>query len=134
MKYKVAFVCTGNSCRSQMAEGWAKRLGSDVFEVYSAGTHPAECVNPNAIKVMKESGVDISGHKPKPLEDIPFKVDILVKMGCGVVCPFLPNRYDEDWGLEDPLGKPLEEFRKTRDIIKIKVEEMAEKARKGELL
>lgn len=133
MKYKVAFVCTGNSCRSQMAEGWAKHLGSDVFEVYSAGTHPAEGVNSNAIEAMKEEGVDISGHKPKLLDDIPFEIDILIKMGCGVVCPFVPNKYEEDWGLEDPVGKPIEEFRKTRDVIKAKVEELAEKARKEEL-
>jgi arsenate reductase (thioredoxin) len=130
MKYKTAFVCTGNSCRSQIAEGWAKYLGSDVLEVYSAGTHPAEKVNENAIEVMKEVCIDISDQYPKTLDDIPFDMDILIKMGCGVVCPFVPNKYEEDWGLEDPTGKPINEFRKTRDIIRVKVVELIEKAKK----
>lgn len=133
MKYKVAFVCTGNSCRSQMAEGFAKLFGSDVFEVYSAGTHPADEVNPNAVEAMKEIGIDISGQYPKLLRDIPADLDILITMGCGVVCPFVPNKYKEDWGLEDPVGKPIEEFRKVREIIKEKVEELVKKARNNEL-
>lgn len=133
MKYKVAFVCTGNSCRSQMAEGFAKLFGSDVFEVYSAGTHPADEVNPNAVEAMKEIGIDISGQYPKLLRDIPADLDILITMGCGVVCPFVPNKYKEDWGLEDPVGKPIEEFRKVREIIKGKVEELVKKARNNEL-
>lgn len=65
MKKKVAFVCTGNSCRSQMAEGWARALAGDIFDIYSAGTHPAGEVNPLAVAVMKEAGVDISNHRPK---------------------------------------------------------------------
>jgi arsenate reductase (thioredoxin) len=127
MKIKIAFVCTGNSCRSQMAEGWARYLGNDIFDVYSAGTHPSDKVNQNAIDVMKEAGIDISNHNPKTLDDIPFEIDILVKMGCGIVCPFVPNKYEEDWGLEDPVGKSIEEFRKTRDIIKTKVQLLIEK-------
>jgi arsenate reductase (thioredoxin) len=133
MKLKVAFMCTGNSCRSQMAEGWAKQLGSDVLEVYSAGTHPSAEVNQNAGVVMKEAGVDISSQYPKTLDNMPFEMDILIKMGCGVVCPFVPNKYEEDWGLEDPVGKPIEEFRKTRDIIKSKAQELIEKVRRGEI-
>lgn len=121
MKYKVAFVCTGNSCRSQMAEGFAKKYGGDVLEAYSAGTHPAEEVNPGAVEVMNEIGIDMSGQYPKTLEEIPEGLDILITMGCGVVCPFLPNKHEEDWGLGDPAGKPVEEFRKTRDFIKEKV-------------
>ena len=121
MKLRVGFVCTGNSCRSQMAEGFARQYGSDVLEVYSAGTHPVDRVNPQAAEVMKEAGVDLSSQYPKLLEDIPPELDILIKMGCGVVCPFLPNKHEEDWGLEDPAGKPLDEFRKTRDVIKGKV-------------
>ena len=127
MKFKVAFVCTGNSCRSQMAEGWAKHLGSDVFEAYSAGTDPVEAVNPNAVQVMKEAGVDMSSHRHKLLDEIPEEVDILITMGCGVVCPYLPNRYKADWGLDDPVGKPIEEFIKVRDIIKEKILELMEK-------
>lgn len=133
MKLKAAFVCTGNSCRSQMAEGWAKHLGSDVLEVYSAGTHPSDKVNEYAVEVMKEAGVDISRNYPKTLDDIPFDVDILIKMGCGVVCPFVPNNYEEDWGLEDPVEKPIEEFRKTRDIIREKVRELVEKVRNNSI-
>lgn len=133
MKLKVAFVCTGNSCRSQMAEGFAKDLGSDVLEACSAGTHPASVVNPNAVEVMREAGVDISNQYPKLLGDIPFKIDILITMGCGVVCPFVSNRHKEDWGLEDPAGKPVEEFRKTRDIIRAKVLELIEKIKNNEL-
>ena len=127
MKYKVAFVCTGNSCRSQMAEGWAKYLGSDVLESYSAGTDPVEEVNSNAVAVMKEVGVDISSHHPKLLDAIPGEIDILITMGCGVVCPYMPNKYKEDWGLDDPVGKPIGEFIKTRDIIKEKVLELINK-------
>lgn len=133
MKIKVAFVCTGNSCRSQMAEGFARHFGNDVLEVYSAGTNPASEINPNALAVMKEAGVDISSQYPKLLDDIPYKIDILIKMGCGVVCPFLPNRHEEDWGLEDPVGKPIEEFRKTRDIIKANVLKMIEKIGRHEI-
>jgi arsenate reductase (thioredoxin) len=133
MKIKIAFVCTGNSCRSQMAEGWTRYLGNDIFDVYSAGTHPSDKVNQNAIDVMKEAGIDIRNHNPKTLDDIPFEIDILVKMGCGVVCPFVPNKYEEDWRLEDPVGKSIEEFRKTRDIIKTKVQLLIEKVTKREI-
>ena len=129
-KYKTAFVCTGNSCRSQMAEGWAKALGNHVLESYSAGTHPSEAVNPLAIQVMMEVGIDISSQRPKLLDQIPYEIDILITMGCGVECPFLPNDYRADWGLEDPVGKPIEEFRKTRDIIHGKIIELIEKVEK----
>ncbi|WP_036944756.1 arsenate reductase ArsC [Pseudobacteroides cellulosolvens] len=134
MKLKIAFVCTGNSCRSQIAEGWAKYLGNDVFEVYSAGTHPSEKVNQNAINVMKEAGVDISCHYPKTFDDIPYEIDVLITMGCGVVCPFVPNKYEEDWGLPDPVGHPIEEFRRIRDIIKDKVLDLFAKAKNKEIL
>ncbi|MBS4023381.1 MAG: arsenate reductase ArsC [Dethiobacter sp.] len=129
MKINVAFVCTGNSCRSQMAEGWARYLAGDIFEIYSAGTHPTSEVNPNAVVAMREAGVDISGHYPKLLNDIPSEIDVLITMGCGVECPYLPNKYKEDWGLDDPVGKPIEEFRRVRDIIKEKVVELAKKQR-----
>lgn len=133
MKKKVAFVCTHNSCRSQMAEGWAKKLGSDVFEVYSAGTENYHEVKPMAVKVMEEAGVDMSSHYPKLLTDIPEEVDILIKMGCGVVCPFIPTNYEEDWGLDDPSGGPIEGFIETRDIIKAKVEDLIKKVQNNEI-
>jgi arsenate reductase len=133
MKYKVAFVCVHNSCRSQMAEGWAKKLGSDIFEVYSAGTESYSEVKPLAVQVMEEEGIDMSGHKPKLLFDIPEELDILISMGCNVICPFVSNQHMEDWGLEDPSGGSIEAFRKTRDIIKTKVEELIKQVKSGEI-
>ena len=132
-KLKVAFVCVHNSCRSQMAEGWAKKLGSDVFEVYSAGTKKYSEVKPLAIKAMKYAGVDISGYKPKLLSDIPKELDILITMGCNVACPFVPNRHREDWGLTDPSGGEIEDFILTRDLIKSKVEELLRQIQSGEI-
>ncbi|GMQ60600.1 arsenate reductase ArsC [Vallitalea sediminicola] len=133
MKYKVAFVCVHNSCRSQMAEGWAKELANEVFDVYSAGTENYSEVKPKAVQVMEEVGVDMSSHKPKLLCDIPNDIDILIKMGCNVTCPYLPNKHTEDWGLDDPSGGGLEDFRNTRDLIKIKVEELVKRVVDGEL-
>lgn len=132
-KLKVAFVCVHNSCRSQMAEGWAKKLGSDVFEVYSAGTENYPEVKPLAVEVMEEAGVDMSEHHPKLLTDIPESLDILITMGCNVVCPFVPNKHFEDWGLEDPSGGPIDGFRETRDVIKAKVEQLIQQVKAGTL-
>lgn len=133
MKYKVAFVCVHNSCRSQMAEGWTKKLGSDIFEVYSAGTEDYPEVKPLAVQVMEEVGVDMSEHKPKLLSDIPSELDLLITMGCNVVCPFVPNQHSEDWGLDDPSGGPIEGFRETRELIKQKVEELIQRVKTGEI-
>lgn len=129
MKLKVAFVCVHNSCRSQMAEGWAKQLGSEYFEVYSAGTENYPEVKPLAVAVMEEAGVSMKDHRPKLLSEIPAQLDILITMGCNVTCPFVPNRLMEDWGLEDPSGGPIEDFRKTRDIIKEKVLDLIARAK-----
>ncbi|MFW6007115.1 MAG: arsenate reductase ArsC, partial [Halanaerobiales bacterium] len=79
-KAKVGFICVGNSCRSQMAEGFAKELGDEILEVYSAGTDPAPEVKPNAVKAMEEKGIDIGDQYPKLLEDIPEELDILITM------------------------------------------------------
>ncbi|MTI59793.1 MAG: arsenate reductase ArsC [Firmicutes bacterium] len=133
MKYKVAFVCIGNSCRSQIAEGFAKEYGSDVLEVYSAGTNPAEQIKLNAVKAMEEIGIDISDQYPKLLEDIPAELDILITMGCGVECPFVPCKMREDWGLDDPVGQAIEVFRQTRAIIEKKVKELIEKVREDNI-
>ncbi len=133
MKYKVAFVCVHNSCRSQMAEGWTKKLGSDIFEVYSAGTEDYPEVKPLAVQVMEEVGVDMSEHKPKLLNDIPSELDLLITMGCNVSCPFVPNQHSEDWGLDDPSGGPIEGFRETRELIKLKVEELIQRVKTGEI-
>ena len=133
MKKKVAFVCVHNSCRSQMAEGWAKKLGSDVLEAYSAGTENYPEVKPLAVQVMEEAGVDMSDHHPKLLSDIPAEVDILITMGCNVVCTYVPCQHIEDWGLSDPSGGPIEDYRKTRDIIKEKVEDLIQRVKNNQI-
>lgn len=133
MKKKVAFVCVHNSCRSQMAEGWAKHLGSEVMEAYSAGTENYPEVKPLAVQVMEEAGVSMAGHRPKLLSDIPEELDILITMGCNVVCPFIPSAHQEDWGLEDPSGGPIEDFRITRDLIRDKVKDLIVRIQGGTL-
>ncbi|WP_286907172.1 arsenate reductase ArsC [Clostridium sp. UBA1652] len=124
-KPKVAFICVHNSCRSQMAEAISKLYASDVFEAYSAGTELKDQINQDAVRIIKNlHGVDMNeSHKSKLLTDIP-EVDIVVKMGCNVVCPFLPARHTEDWGLDDPTGKADEEFIKTAETIKEKVDDL----------
>lgn len=131
MKLKVAFICTGNSCRSQMAEGLAKKYGNDVLEIYSAGTIPVEEVNPMAVEVMKEVGVDLGEHFPKTLKDIPEKIDIAITMGCIKGCPVVDTILGEDWGLDDPVGKPIDEFRRVRDIIEKKIKSLVERVKKN---
>lgn len=131
MKKKVAFVCVHNSCRSQMAEAWAKHLGSGILEVYSAGTENYPAVKPGAVQVMEEVGIDMNEHYPKLLSDIPAELDIVVTMGCNVNCPHVPTKHREDWGLEDPSGGPIEGFRTTRDLIKEKVEELIQRVKDG---
>lgn len=103
---KVAFICVHNSCRSQIAEALGKKLASDVFESYSAGTQKVPRINPDAVRLMKQlHGVDMQKDQhSKLLDDIPA-VDIVVTMGCNVHCPFLPCAHREDWGLDDPSGK-----------------------------
>lgn len=129
-KLKLGFICIGNSCRSQMAEGFAKqKLKEGRFEIYSAGTNPAERVDHKAVKVMKEAGVDISDQFPKHLDSIPGKLDILITMGCNVYCPLIPCIINEDWELDDPAGKSTEEFKRIRDLIKARVEDLNMKIR-----
>lgn len=122
---KIAFVCIHNSCRSQMAEGFAKKLGKDLLEVYSAGTESYPEIKPLAIEVMREVGIHLDDQFPKLLEDIPAP-DILITMGCGAKCPWIPNDYQEDWGLTDPSGGPIEDYRVTRDLIQKKIIELLE--------
>jgi len=133
MTYKIAFICVHNSCRSQMAEGWAKHLGSNLFEAYSAGTEEYPQVKPLAVQVMEEAGVDMTGHRPKLIKEIPNELDILITMGCNVTCPYIPNKHTEDWGIEDPSGKGIEAFRKTREEIREKVEDLIQRITTGEL-
>ncbi len=131
-KIKVAFVCVHNSCRSQMAEAIAKHLGSDVFEVYSAGTENYPEVKPLAVEVVEELGISMSENYPKLLSDIPSEIDVVITMGCNVQCPYIPGSYTEDWGLDDPSGKPIEEFRVTRDLVMEKVKELIKRTNDGE--
>ena len=122
-KKKILFVCIGNCCRSQMAEGFAKKIAGDKFDIYSAGTRPAGFVHPDAIAVMKELGIDISSQYSKGINQVPVKnFDHLITMGCGETCPFVPTKEKLDWQIEDPIGQPIEVFRRVRDIIKSRVE------------
>ena len=124
-KGKVLFVCVENSCRSQMAEGFARKYGGDEFEVFSAGSKPSGIVNPDAIKVMKEAGINISGQSSKGFESLPYhKFDYIVTMGCQDTCPYFPAQKKVEWQIEDPKGKGLEVFRKVRDEIGKKVKEL----------
>lgn len=134
MKPKVAFICVHNSCRSQMAEALGNIFVKDIFDSYSAGTELKNDINPDAVKVIKNLyNVDMNKtQKPKLLADIP-KVDIVIKMGCNVSCPFLPAKHTEDWGLDDPSGKPEEEFAKVAKIIENKVKDLAEKIKNNKI-
>jgi protein-tyrosine-phosphatase len=116
-----------------MAEGWAKKLGKGIIDAYSAGTETYPEVKPLAIQVMEEIGIDMSNQYPKLLKDIPYELDILITMGCGVECPYVPCKQREDWGLDDPSGGSIEDYRVTRNIIKEKVLNLLERIRRGEL-
>lgn len=133
MKKVVAFVCVHNSCRSIMAEGFARALGSDIMDAYSAGTEVYPGPKPMALEVMEDNGIDMSHASSKLLSDIPGELDILITMGCGVECPYVPTKHREDWGLDDPSGGPKEGFEETRDLIEANVKELIERIQKGEL-
>ena len=121
---RVLFVCVGNTCRSQMAEGWAKHLG---LEAASAGTSagPGSSVAANAVEVMREKGIDISHQQPTLLGDVDHtSFDKVFSMGCGVSCPNIP--LDGDWELGDPVNKSLDDYRDTRDAIEAHVRGLIE--------
>ena len=119
---KVLFVCVENSCRSQMADGFAKVLGKGKVESYSAGSRPSGKVNPDAIKIMQEVGIDISKAQSKGFLDLGVKeFNYVITLGCQDTCPFVPAEKHIDWQIDDPQGKGEEFFRKTRDLIKEKV-------------
>lgn len=134
MKQKVAFICVHNSCRSQMAEALGKVFAFDVFESYSAGTEVKPQINQDAVRIIKNLyNVDMNEtQKSKLIKDIP-DVDIVITMGCNVTCPFLPCKYREDWGLDDPTGKSDEEFIRTAKQIEDKVKELARRINNNEL-
>ena len=117
-----------------MAEALGKLFAGEVFESYSAGTQLRDTINQDAVRIIKDLyNVDMNdSHKSKLLYDIP-EVDIVVKMGCNVVCPFLPSTHEEDWGLDDPSGKSDEEFIKTARIIEVKVKDLAKRIQNNEI-
>ena len=119
---KVAFICVHNSCRSQIAEALGKKLASDVFESYSAGTETKPQINQDAVRLMKQiHGIDMEKTQySKLLSDIP-EVDVVITMGCNVHCPNLPCSHREDWGLEDPSGKDDAAFLDTITKIEARI-------------
>ena len=125
---KVAFVCVHNSCRSQIAEALGKKLAGDVFESYSAGTETKPRINQDAVRLMKQvHGIDMEKTQySKLLSHIP-EVDVVITMGCNVRCPYLPCSHREDWGLEDPSGKPDEAFLETIRLIEERVLDLRER-------
>ena len=127
-KTSVAFICTHNSCRSQIAEALGKKLAGDTFESYSAGTSIKDQINPDAVRLMKQHyGIDMlaSGQKPKKITDLP-NIDYVVTMGCGVRCPFLPAKKRVDWDLEDPKGQNDEIFMQVIKKIEKKILDLKE--------
>jgi arsenate reductase len=121
-KAKVLFVCVENSCRSQIAEALANKLGKDFMEAWSAGSKPLGKVHETAIELLKHYGIDLSRQYSKSLSDLPeISWDYVVTMGCGDACPIVPSRKKLDWAIPDPKAMPLEEFRKVVDQIEQKV-------------
>lgn len=125
-KKKILFVCIENSNRSQMSQAFARILGGETVEAYSAGSKPSGIVNPKAIAAMKELGYDLSTHDSKSLDEVksfaPF--DAVVTMGCGDACPWMPAKQFIDWQIPDPKHMEPEEFNKVRDYIKEQVKKL----------
>ena len=119
---EVLFVCVHNAGRSQMAAGFLDRMAQGRVLVRSAGSAPASELNPAVVEAMREVGIEISKQFPKPLTDDGVrKADVVITMGCGDECPFYPGKQYEDWVLEDPAGKTLDEIRPIRDQLKSRV-------------
>ena len=124
-KKKLLFVCVENSCRSQIAEAFARLLGGDGVEAFSAGSRPSGVVNPKAIESMREIGYDLSSHNSKSLDDLPdVDWDFVATMGCGDECPYIRARRREEWQIPDPKNMPPDEFRNVREMIREKVESL----------
>ncbi|CAN5362028.1 arsenate reductase ArsC [soil metagenome] len=120
--HRILFVCVHNAGRSQMAAGFARELGGDRVEVFSAGSEPADAINPVAVAAMAEVGIDIAGTEPAILTpDAVRAADVVITMGCGDACPIFPGKRYEDWELTDPAGLPLEAVRPSRDEIRARV-------------
>jgi arsenate reductase (thioredoxin) len=121
----VLFVCLHNAGRSQMSQALFERAAGGRHRALSAGTTPGERVHPEVVEVMRELGIDLSGRKPSGLtRELAEDADVVVTMGCGDACPYIPGKRYVDWDLEDPKGRPLDEVRATRDDIARRVEQL----------
>lgn len=124
-KPTVLFVCVHNAGRSQMAAGYLQALAGDRVEVLSAGSEPKDQINPVAVTVMAEEGIDIAGGTPKLLTvDAVRESDVVITMGCGDACPIFPGKRYEDWQLDDPAGQGIDAVRPIRDEIRGRVESL----------
>ncbi|MFI6759080.1 arsenate reductase ArsC [Micromonospora sp. NPDC050417] len=124
-KPSVLFVCVHNAGRSQMAAGWLRHLAGDTVEVRSAGSEPADQVNPVAVEAMREVGIDITANTPRLLDYTTAESsDVLITMGCGDVCPVFPGKRYLDWQLDDPAGQDIHAVRLIRDEIRTRVEQL----------
>lgn len=131
-KPKVAFICVHNSCRSQIAEALGKKLASDVFESYSAGTETKPQINQDAVRIMNQLyGIDMEQTQySKLISDIP-EPDIAISMGCNVGCPFIGRPFDDNWGLDDPTGQSDAVFEETIRKIHAKILELMRRLREA---
>lgn len=121
----VLFVCVHNAGRSQMAAGFLQHLAGDRIDVLSAGSEPADQINPTAVAAMAEVGIDIAGAQPKVLTTESVQdSDVVITMGCGDACPFFPGKRYEDWKLDDPAGQGIDAVRVIRDDIRARVDEL----------
>jgi arsenate reductase (thioredoxin) len=122
---RVLFVCIENSCRSQIAEAFARIHGAEVIQPFSAGSRPSGQVNPKAIESMSELGYDLSSHNSKSLTEIPdVEYEYAITMGCGDECPFIRARHRDDWNIPDPKNMSVDEFRQVRDLIEDRVKSL----------
>ena len=121
----ILFLCVHNAGRSQIAAGWARKLGGDQIDVFSGGSEPAEQVNQSVVAAMAEVGVDIRREIPQPWADeVVHAADVIVTMGCGDACPVYPGKKYIDWELEDPSGMTIEEVRPIRDNLEERVRDL----------
>lgn len=119
----VLFVCVQNAGRSQMAAGYLRHFAGDTIDVLSAGSMPADQINPTAVAAMLEEGIDITAEQPKVLTTEAVQAsDVVITMGCGDACPFFPGKRYEDWTLEDPAGQGIGAIRRIRDDIKARIQ------------
>jgi arsenate reductase (thioredoxin) len=129
---KVLFVCVENSCRSQMAEAFARMHGAGVVEAFSSGSRPSGKVNPRAIEFMREKNYDLARHGSKPLTAVPdVEWDFAITMGCGDECPLVRAKHREDWQIPDPKEMKPEDFRIVRDLIENRVRSLVASLRGG---